>query len=117
VANLGWPEARIPLAQTTIYLACSPKSNSAIKAIDAALSAVAAGEILPVPDHLKDAHYEGAKKLGRGVDYKYPHDYGGYVPQAYTTRPVHFVEFVEVGFEKRLSEWLERIRSHDPGAA
>ncbi len=114
VANLGWPEARIPLAQTTIYLACSPKSNSALKAIDGALAAVAAGEILPVPDHLKDAHYSGAKKLGRGVGYQYPHDYGGFVAQAYTTRPVRFVELIEVGFEKRLAEWLDKIRSHTP---
>ena len=73
--KIGLPEARIPLAQAVIELCLSPKSNSAIMAIDAALADVRAGNYGDVPDHLRDAHYQGAKKLGRGIGYKYPHDY------------------------------------------
>lgn len=68
-------EARIPLANAVIELCLSPKSNSAIDAIDAALARVNQGNSGAVPDHLKDAHYQGAQKLGRGVTYRYPHDY------------------------------------------
>ena len=73
--KLGFPEARIPLANAVIDLCLSPKSNSAISAIDAALADVRSGKAGDVPDHLRDSHYQGAKKLNRGVDYKYPHDY------------------------------------------
>ena len=73
--QLGFPEARIPLAQATIYLAQCPKSNSAICAIDAALADLDSIDVGDVPLHLKDAHYAGAKNLGRGVEYKYPHNY------------------------------------------
>lgn len=113
VANLGYPEARITLAQLTIYLACSPKSNSAYVAIDKALGAISDGLILDVPDYLKDAHFAGAKDLGRGIGYKYPHDFGGFVEQEYTIQPVKFVEFVEVAYEKRLAEWLAKIRGEE----
>lgn len=82
--RLGFPEARIPLANAVIELCLSPKSNSAILAIDAALSDIQKGISGDVPDHLKDAHYRGAKELGRGIGYKYPHDYeNGWVPQQY----------------------------------
>lgn len=82
--KLGFPEARIPLANAVIELALSPKSNSAYTAIDAALADVRKGGTGDVPDHLKDAHYKGAKKLGHGVDYVYPHGYpGDWVPQQY----------------------------------
>ena len=82
--KIGLPEARIPLAQAVIELCLSPKSNSAIMAIDAALADVRAGNYGDVPDHLRDAHYQGAKKLGRGIGYKYPHDYPhGWVKQQY----------------------------------
>ncbi|WP_454101590.1 replication-associated recombination protein A [Metabacillus sp. SLBN-84] len=73
--RVGFPEARIPLAQITVRLALSPKSNVAYKALDRATEALATGRDLSVPDHLKDAHYKGAASLGRGVGYKYPHDY------------------------------------------
>ncbi|CAI3436020.1 replication-associated recombination protein A [Enterococcus cecorum] len=73
--KLGFPEARIPLANAVIDLCLSPKSNSAISAIDAALADVRSGKAGDVPNHLRDSHYQGAKKLNRGVDYKYPHDY------------------------------------------
>lgn len=73
--RLGFPEGRIPLANAVIELCLSPKSNSAITAIDAALARLHKGHYGSIPDHLKDAHYKGAEKLGHGNDYKYPHDY------------------------------------------
>lgn len=73
--QIGLPEARIPLADVVIELCLSPKSNSGISAIDGALEQVKAGGTGEVPDHLKDAHYKGASKLGHGNDYLFPHDY------------------------------------------
>ena len=75
--KLGWPEARIPLAQAVIYIALAPKDNSAIVAVDNALNDIQhKGKSFPVPDHLKDTHYSDAKaKYGYGKEYKYPHDY------------------------------------------
>jgi putative ATPase len=82
--KIGFPEARIPLANAIIELCLSPKSNSAISAIDLALADIRKGKSGDVPDHLKDAHYQGAKELGRGIEYKYPHSYeSGWVPQTY----------------------------------
>lgn len=82
--RLGLPEARIPLANAIIELALSPKSNTVIRSIDSALSDIRNGHVISIPDHLKDAHYSGAHKLGRGIHYKYPHDYPGhYVHQQY----------------------------------
>ncbi|MEG0050718.1 MAG: replication-associated recombination protein A [Terrisporobacter sp.] len=82
--QLGLPEGRIPLAQATIYLATCPKSNSVITAIDMALNDLDNIETGDIPIHLKDAHYSGAEKLGRGVEYKYPHNYPyNYVEQQY----------------------------------
>lgn len=82
--RLGFPEARIPLANAVIELCLSPKSNSAISAIDSALGDIRSGISGDVPNHLKDAHYKGAAELGRGIDYKYPHDYeSGWVKQQY----------------------------------
>ncbi|KRL09006.1 AAA ATPase [Lentilactobacillus otakiensis DSM 19908 = JCM 15040] len=82
--QLGLPEARIPLANAIIELCLSPKSNSAMTAIDGALSDIRTGNYGDVPLHLKDAHYKGAKKLGRGVTYKYPHDFpNDWVKQQY----------------------------------
>ena len=82
--RLGLPEARIPLAQAVITLCTAPKSNSAICAIDEAMADVKKGNFSQIPAHLKDAHYEGASKLGRGQTYKYPHNYpNSYVEQQY----------------------------------
>ncbi|HEC2173039.1 TPA: replication-associated recombination protein A [Staphylococcus delphini] len=82
--RLGFPEARIPLSQAVIELCLSPKSNSAIRSIDAALSDIRKGHIGQVPDYLKDGHYQGAKALGRAVGYQYPHNYpNGFVAQQY----------------------------------
>ncbi len=83
VEFVGMPEGRIPLAQAAIYVANAPKSNASYEAIDAALADVEKNATLEVPNHLKDASYSGAKKLGRGEGYKYPHAYGGQVEQEY----------------------------------
>jgi len=82
--QLGMPEARIPLAEAAIVLATAPKSNSAICAIDAAMADIANSDTGDVPMHLKDTHYSGAQKMGRGLTYQYPHSYpGNYVKQQY----------------------------------
>jgi putative ATPase len=112
---LGLPEARIPLAEATIYIATAPKSNSAIRAIDAALTAVKKKTAPPVPLHLRDAHYKGSGALGHGKGYKYPHDYpNNYVPQQYLPeelKDITFYQPTEQGYEKkiklRLQKWKE----------
>jgi putative ATPase len=82
--QLGLPEARIPLAQATIFLAISPKSNSCINAIDFALADLDSIDTGVIPNHLRDAHYAGAKTFGHGTTYKYPHNYeNDYVEQQY----------------------------------
>jgi len=82
--RIGFPEARIPLANAVIELCLSPKSNTAVLAISEALADIQKGISGEVPDHLRDAHYKGAKELGRGINYLYPHDYeNGWVPQQY----------------------------------
>lgn len=81
---IGMPEGRLILAEAALYVAKAPKSNSAYQAIDTAMTQVRAGKIGPVPNHLKDSHYAGAKQLGHGVGYQYPHDDpSGWVPQQY----------------------------------
>lgn len=94
--RLGFPEARIPLAQAVIELCLSPKSNSGISAIDSALKDVKSGKVGAIPKHLKDAHYQGAKDLGNGTGYQYPHNYeSGYVVQQYlpdTLKHKHYYE-------------------------
>ena len=114
VAMIGFPEARITLAQATIHLATAPKSNAVIRAIDSALSDVRAGKIGAVPPALRDAHYAGAKKLGHGHDYAYPHDDPrGVVPQQYAPDRVDGTQYYRPGphgAEAPLAERLERIR-------
>src|SRR5437762_2992113 len=72
---IGWPQARIPIAEATLYIATAHKSNSVITAIDAALGDIRSGRTLPVPEHLRDAHYAGAKRIGHGEGYQYAHDF------------------------------------------
>ncbi|WNS82389.1 replication-associated recombination protein A [Domibacillus sp. DTU_2020_1001157_1_SI_ALB_TIR_016] len=112
--RLGFPEARIPLANAVVELCLSPKSNSAYKAIDAALADVRAGRSGAVPDHLKDAHYKSAAKLGHGVGYQYPHDFdGGWIAQSYlpdTLKHKRYFEPKATGkFEKTLAGIYEKI--------
>ncbi len=113
--QLGLPEARIPIANAIIELALSPKSNSAMAAIDGALSDVRSGNYGDVPIHLKDAHYKGAAKLGRGVEYKYPHDYpNDWVQQQYLPDKIKSAQYYvpkENGkIEQRFKEQYEKLR-------
>jgi len=112
--RVGFPEARIPLANAVIELCLSPKSNSAIVAIDSALADIRAGKSGEVPDHLRDAHYKSAKELGRGIGYKYPHDYeGGWVKQQYLPDKlkgkVYFQPKKTGKFEQALAVIYEKI--------
>jgi putative ATPase len=108
---IGLPEARIPLAQATAYIACSPKSNAAYQAVEEATKDVASGKTLPVPEALKDTHYEGAKRLGHGVGYKYAHDYPDhYVEQAYLAEKRTYYRPTEQGHEKNFKTYLDSLR-------
>ncbi|MGK5449205.1 replication-associated recombination protein A [Streptomyces radiopugnans] len=115
VAMIGFPEARITLAQATVALALAPKSNAAYLAIDAALADVRAGLAGPVPRHLRDGHYQGAKKMGHGEGYRYPHDLpGGIAAQQYAPDGVHgrrYYEPTRYGAEARYAEVAERVRA------
>ncbi len=112
--QLGLPEARIPLAEATILLATVPKSNSAIKAIDLAMRDIETKDIGDIPIHLKDAHYGGAAKLGRGIEYKYPHDYpNNYVKQEYLPKKLIGIEYYRPGnnrMEKNMEDYLKKIK-------
>ena len=109
---IGWPEARIPIAEATIYIATANKSNSTIKAIDAALEDVKSGRTLAVPEHLRDASYKGAKQLGHGEGYQYAHDFEGhYVPQDYLGANKRYYEPTDQGVEKKIKERLEKWRA------
>ena len=108
---VGLPEARIILAQAVLYLACSPKSNSCITAIDEAIHDIKNKRIDDPPPYLMDSHYEGAKKRGFGVGYKYPHEYGGYVDQQYLPDNLHkegirYYRPSDNGKEKQIKEIL-----------
>ncbi|MGO1768725.1 MAG: replication-associated recombination protein A [Microbacterium sp.] len=120
VAFIGMPEGRIPLAEATIYLATAPKSPATINAIDQALSDVRAGRMGPVPLHLRDAHYAGAKRLGHGRGYFYPHDSDiGVVPQQYLPDALkgrRYYEPRQLGGEREISERLEKLRRIIDGA-
>jgi len=109
---VGWPEARIPLAEATIYIATANKSNSAYLAIDAALEDVKSGRTLPVPEHLRDASYKGAKRLGHGQGYEYAHDHPGhFVAQDYLGVDKIYYEPTEQGVEKKIKERVEKWRA------
>ena len=99
VKHIGYPEARISLSQLVIYLASSPKSNSAYLAINNALTAIKEGEIHPIPDHIKT----------HAKEYLYPHDHGGWVNQSYLSKPLQFYTTDQIGFEKTLFGWHEKI--------
>ena len=108
---IGWPEARIPLAEATIYIATAVKSNSTVMAIDAAMKDVESGRTLPVPEHLRDSSYAGAKRLGHGQGYKYAHDFPDHVvAQDYLGAQKHYYEPTEQGAEKKIKERLEKWR-------
>jgi len=99
VSKIGYPEARIILAQVVIYLCASPKSNSAYSAINEALQFVKSGNILEIPPQIRQNN-EG---------YLYPHDFGGYVKQNYLSKPVKFVQLKDIGYEKKMKEWMKSL--------
>ena len=101
VSKIGYPEARIILAQAVIYLSASPKSNSAYLAINKALQSVRDGKVLEIPKNITQ----------QNEDYLYPHDFGGYVKQEYLSEPLHFVRLKEIGYEKKMKEWLQAIKA------
>ena len=108
---VGMPECRIPLAQAATYVAMAPKSNAAIKAIDAAISDVRNQRILPVPVHLRDTHYGGAKRMGHGEGYQYSHDAPeGWVDQDYLGVDRAYYEPADRGFEAELRKRLSDLR-------
>ena len=113
--KLGLPEARIPLANAVIELALSPKSNTAILSIDAALSDVRQGKSGSIPSHLQDAHYQGAQKLGRGTNYQYPHNYPNHwVKQQYLPDTLKHTQYFQPDptskFEEALKEQYKKFQ-------
>ncbi|MDU5083515.1 replication-associated recombination protein A [uncultured Tissierella sp.] len=107
---IGMPEGRIPLAQAAVYIATAPKSNAAYVGIDKALEDIRAKEIGKVPIHLRDGSYPGAKNLGNGIGYKYPHDYeGAFISQEYLPKELlgkKYYEPTENGYEKEIKNRL-----------
>ncbi len=117
---VGMPEAAINLSQAVILLASAPKSNSCIAAYNAALEDLRSRKIDDVPPHLKDAHYQGAGKLGYGLEYKYPHAYGGYVKQQYLpnnleAEGVKYYQPTENGSEGSFKKFLESLEKSYAG--
>ena len=99
--QLGFPEARIPLAQAVILLCTAPKSNTAINAIDAAIADIRDGNTGDIPMHIRDSHYDGAQKMGRGIEYKYPPNYpNSYVEQQYLPDALKDRKYYEFGDNK-----------------
>lgn len=117
VERLGMPEARIVLAQAAAYVACAPKSNSAICAIDEAMNIVAKEKTAAIPAYLMDAHYKGAAKLGHGEGYLYAHNYENhYVKQQYLPDELKDRVFYipsENGYEKQIKEYFKKIKGTD----
>lgn len=113
VERVGMPESQIILSQAVTYMACAPKSNSAVNAIAAAMDSVKRTKTT-VPSHLQDAHYGGHEKLGHGVGYRYAHNYPNhYVKQQYLPSEIadaRFYEMGDLGYEKEWKERLERIK-------
>jgi putative ATPase len=109
---IGWPEARIPLAEAALYIATAAKSNSAVMAIDAAQKDVESGRTLGVPEHLRDASYQGAKRLGHGQGYEYAHSHPEhFVAQDYLGADRRYYEPTTQGVEKKIKERVEAWRA------
>lgn len=111
--RLGFPEARIPLAQAVIELALSPKSNSAVIAIDHALQDLKTSGDLSIPKHLKDAHYQGAKDLGHGLDYQYPHNYtSGIANQQYLPNKLKHQRYYQPKHTSKSEQAFANYQAH-----
>jgi putative ATPase len=109
---VGWPEARIPIAEAALYIATAPKSNTSILAVDAALADVRSGRTVAIPEHLRDASYRGAKRLGHGEGYQYAHDHPDhFVAQEYLGSGQQYYHPSEQGVEKKIKERVERWRA------
>ncbi len=110
---VGMPEARIPLAQATTYIATAPKSNAAYVGINSAMADVEEEATKPVPEHLKNAPVKGMEKLGRHKGYKYAHDYeGGYVEQEYMVGKKKYYEPKDIGFETKIKKRMDDLKGH-----
>ncbi len=108
IEMIGMPEARIILSQAVTYCATAPKSNASYMAVDAALTDVKKERVTPVPKHLRDSHYSGAKKMGHGKDYKYPHSFdGNFVPQDYLGVEKTYYQPGNSGYESKISERIK----------
>jgi len=109
---VGLPECRIPLAQAAVYVACAPKSNSSVTAVDAALAHLRESGTTPqVPGHLRDTSYSDAKKWGHGKGYKYPHDFPGHwVEQGYLPEGMEEVRFYTPSPHGREATFQERLK-------
>jgi putative ATPase len=115
---VGLPECQLVLAQAVTYLATAPKSNAVTMAIGNARRDVREGRTLPVPAHLRDGHYQGAKKLGHGEGYQYSHDFeGGWVDQVYLPEDRRYYEPTDRGFEATLRERIEELRRKRKGSS
>ncbi len=114
VERVGMPEAKIILSEAAAYVATAPKSNASYMAVEQAEEYLKGHRALPVPPHLQDRHYSGAAKLGRGLDYKYAHDYPyHYVKQQYLPDGMEGVTFyhpTDNGYEKKVAEHMEFLR-------
>lgn len=114
VEHIGMPEGRLVLAEAALYVACAPKSNSVYRGIGAAMKDIEKGDIGGVPKHLRDASYHGAKKLGSGDGYLYPHNYQGhYVSQQYLPDPLkrrRYYEPSESGRERHIKTFLALLK-------
>ncbi|MDP3804787.1 MAG: replication-associated recombination protein A, partial [Candidatus Omnitrophota bacterium] len=109
---VGMPEARIPLAQAAVYVACAPKSNAAYMGIEAALKDVEEGKVLDVPDHLKDGTLD-SDAFGHGKGYKYAHEYDKhYVKQEYKPSDKTYYFPTEMGYEAKIKKWLESLKEN-----
>lgn len=117
VEKIGWPEGRIPLAEATVYLACSPKSNSAYLGINKAMQIVDETGTLPVPLHLRNAPTKLMKDIGYGADYKYPHDYPGhYVRQQYMPDELKNIRIWQCqnnGTENKLHDYMQSLKEEN----
>lgn len=108
---VGMPEARIILAQAAVYVACAPKSNAVYLGIDAAIEDVKTKRMENVPNHLKDASYKGASRLGHGASYQYPHDFPGhYVAQEYMPHLAIYYNPTTLGYEAKIKERMDKIK-------
>ncbi len=117
VERIGMPECQLTLAQAAIYMATTPKSNASAMAIWTAMADVREGRTIPVPKHLRDAHYAGAEQLGHGRDYQYPHDSDkGYIEQQYLGVEKTYYLPADRGYEAAIRRYMQWLKGVAPAA-